>query len=207
MLTEAVMEAHTRWKAWLRPTDGAIDATAGNGKDTLLLSQLVPNGYVIGFDIQEIAIQRSRERLKERSHVTLHLRSHEEIDRIPLPFPPRLIIYNLGYLPGGNKAITNIRLSAEPLKGWTVEFKTASVDYLGPGSVQTIDLNIKPDSDIARGDYRVTIVAQANEIRKVKVVLLAITETSYSYWPWIGAILGIAVVVVFAIVFVRLNRR
>ena len=111
MLTTAVTQAQARWKAWLRPTDGAIDATVGNGKDTLLLSELLPNGYVIGFDIQEIALQRSRERLKGQEHVTLHLRSHEEIDQVPLPFPPRLIIYNLGYLPGGDKAITTLQAS------------------------------------------------------------------------------------------------
>ncbi len=131
MLTEGVIEAHTRWKSWLHPTDGVVDATSGNGKDTLLLSQLVPNGYVVGFDIQEVALQRSRERLKEQPHVTLHLRSHEEIDQVPLPFPPRLIIYNLGYLPGGDKTITT-------LKTTTLRSLEASLRCLAPDGALSI---------------------------------------------------------------------
>jgi SAM-dependent methyltransferase len=131
MPTEAVIEAHSRWKTWLRPTDGALDATAGNGKDTLLLSQLLPNGYVIGFDIQELALQRARERLKEQPHVTLHLRSHEEIDQVPLPFPPRLIIYNLGYLPGGDKTITTLQTT-------TLRSLEASLRCLAPDGALSI---------------------------------------------------------------------
>ncbi len=106
----------------------------------------------------------------------------------------------------GNKAVTKIGLSAEAPQGWTVEFKPASIDYLGPGSVQTVDLNIKPDR-AASGDHRVNIIAQANEIRKVISVMLGVTAASNSPWLWIGAILGVIVVIIFGIVFVRLNRQ
>ena len=131
MFTEAVAQAHANWKEWLHPADGVIDATVGNGKDTLLLSQLVPNGYVVGFDIQEVALQRSRERLKDQRHVTLHLRSHEELDQLSLPFSPRLIVYNLGYLPGGDKAITTATES-------TLRSLEASLRCLAPNGALSI---------------------------------------------------------------------
>jgi hypothetical protein len=44
--------------------------------------------------------------LRAGNQPTLHLRSHAEILQVPLPHPPRLIVFNLGYLPGGNKAVT-----------------------------------------------------------------------------------------------------
>ena len=48
----------------LRPGDTAVDATVGNGGDTLALCELVgETGHVIGFDVQETALERTRERL------------------------------------------------------------------------------------------------------------------------------------------------
>ena len=45
--------------------DLCIDATAGNGNDTLLLCELVGDeGHVIAFDIQEDAVRKTRERLE-----------------------------------------------------------------------------------------------------------------------------------------------
>lgn len=41
-----------------------IDATCGNGNDTLFLAQQVPDGHVYGFDIQATAIQNTAEKLR-----------------------------------------------------------------------------------------------------------------------------------------------
>lgn len=91
------------WKALLNPEDLAIDATCGNGHDTLFLSELCSVGHVIGLDIQSEAIDQTSALAPK---AILHRLSHAEIDRLPLPYAPRLIVYNLGYLPGGNKTIT-----------------------------------------------------------------------------------------------------
>lgn len=92
--------ARNYWQAHLKPNDVAIDATCGNGHDTLFLSELC---HVIGLDIQPEAIEKTGALAPK---AILHRLSHSQIDRIPLPYPPRLIVYNLGYLPGGNKSIT-----------------------------------------------------------------------------------------------------
>ena len=107
--------AKSYWRAHLKPGDIAIDATCGNGHDTLFLSQLIlsdPSSAVFSFDIQPEAIQNAEQLLRRHlspdhfRRVLLHRRSHLELNTVPLPFSPRLIVYNLGYLPGGNKALT-----------------------------------------------------------------------------------------------------
>ena len=95
----------------LREGQVAIDATAGNGNDTLLLVKLVgPEGYVYAFDIQPLAISRTKERVG-MTHANLSLinDSHVEIPRHVTPAHHEkiaLTTFNLGYLPGGDEAIT-----------------------------------------------------------------------------------------------------
>lgn len=96
--------AKNYWKGLLQPSDLAIDATCGNGHDTLFLSELC---HVIGLDIQTQALQNTEALLlRHQKRAVLHRLSHAAIDTLPLPHAPRLIVYNLGYLPQGNKAIT-----------------------------------------------------------------------------------------------------
>jgi hypothetical protein len=98
--------AKEQWKHFLKESDIAIDATCGNGHDTLFLSELCS---VIGLDIQGEAIEKTAQLLEEHGKkAILHRISHEKIDELPLPHPPRLIVYNLGYLPGGNKGMTTM---------------------------------------------------------------------------------------------------
>ncbi|MDD1510590.1 class I SAM-dependent methyltransferase [Priestia megaterium] len=91
--------------------DVAIDATAGNGHDTLFLANLVGDtGYVYGFDIQPQAIQATQQRLTEHhveNRVTLIQESHSNINMLPRSIKGRVTgaVFNLGYLPGGDKDI------------------------------------------------------------------------------------------------------
>lgn len=87
----------------------AIDATIGNGYDTVDLARLVGvRGKVYGFDIQKIAIENTKKLLKQnnllKDNVILINDSHENIDKY-IKEPVDLVIYNLGYLPKGDKNI------------------------------------------------------------------------------------------------------
>lgn len=98
--------AQRYWKAILKAEDLAIDATVGNGYDTLFLAQIC---YVIAIDIQELAIQNSKELLVKSPYnhrVKFHLGSHAQFPREILKESVKLIVYNLGYLPKGNKQLT-----------------------------------------------------------------------------------------------------
>lgn len=95
-------------KAYVKPGYIVLDCTVGNGNDTVLLSRLVgEKGKVYGFDIQSIAIEVTKEKLRNEgleNRAIIIKDSHEFIDKYifqKLDF----IIYNLGYLPKGNKEI------------------------------------------------------------------------------------------------------
>lgn len=107
--------AHSLWQKIVTPGDTVIDATSGNGRDTLFLAHLAlshDTGTVFAFDIQSAALENTQKYLGE------HL-SKEQLRRIALIhgchslFPEtltagsvKLIVYNLGYLPGGSKIVT-----------------------------------------------------------------------------------------------------
>ncbi len=99
-------------KQAVNPGDIVIDATIGNGHDTVFLANLVgASGKVYGFDIQELAIAATHERLKQQNlveQVTLIHNSHEILKEVIPATDYRKItgaIFNLGYLPGGDKSI------------------------------------------------------------------------------------------------------
>ena len=93
---------------FLRPGDCAVDATCGNGYDTLLLAELVGSkGSVWAFDIQEAAIQATAERLSgcsiaERVHL---IRAGHETLAVQVPTAVSAVVFNLGYRPGGDRSI------------------------------------------------------------------------------------------------------
>ena len=96
--------AHQYWKSWLQPHDCVIDATCGNGKDTQFLATLVPEGRVYAMDIQIEALENAKKYVKATNVVFL-LQSHTHF---PLIEPVKLVVYNLGYLPGGDKSVTTL---------------------------------------------------------------------------------------------------
>lgn len=107
-----VKEAHNLIKDRLHPGDIAIDATVGNGHDTLfLVEQVMPTGRVYGFDIQQTALDSTRSRCGQLSHpecLTLIHASHALMaEKIPGQHHGKInaIMFNLGYLPGGDKSI------------------------------------------------------------------------------------------------------
>jgi len=101
---------------WVRhrlgPGDLAVDATAGNGHDTRFLAELVgPGGHVYAFDVQEEALEAALRRLKTdglAGQVTLIHAGHESMEEhlAGLEGTVRAILFNLGYLPGGDHAVT-----------------------------------------------------------------------------------------------------
>ncbi|KIL46406.1 tRNA (mnm(5)s(2)U34)-methyltransferase [Jeotgalibacillus campisalis] len=92
--------------------DVVVDATVGNGHDTLYLAQLVgEHGRVYGFDIQQEAIDETASKLEEhhlRNRVMLFQEGHELADQAIPPVHHGAIsgaIFNLGYLPGGDETL------------------------------------------------------------------------------------------------------
>ena len=91
------------------PGDTVIDATMGNGHDTLFLCRLAGEaGRVYAFDVQAQAVENTRARLTEngmqdRAH--LFCLGHEHIAE-KVPGPVAAAVFNLGWLPGGDHGVT-----------------------------------------------------------------------------------------------------
>ena len=129
-LTEKV---HTILINHLKEGDQAIDATAGNGFDTLFLAKQVgPCGKVIAIDIQDCAIQSTQEkldsaglidrvRLVSEDHATA-LEKLIEANREKVA----AVTFNLGYLPGSDRSIQTRAESTEAALA-------ASIQLLVPG--------------------------------------------------------------------------
>ena len=105
-------QAQTLVRDVVRPGETAIDATAGNGHDTCFLAEAVGHdGRVFGFDVQNDALHRTSARTANvgYANVTLLQRSHAEM-KAALPEVDHgsvaAVMFNLGYLPGGDHAVT-----------------------------------------------------------------------------------------------------
>jgi len=104
-----IARAHRELAAVLRPGDLAIDATAGNGHDTVFLAAAVgETGRVLTFDVQTAAVTATKARasaagLEERI-VFIHA-SHATLADHVSPGSTAAIVFNLGYLPGGDHTL------------------------------------------------------------------------------------------------------
>ena len=96
--------AHLLLKQYISFDDVVVDATMGNGLDTLFLSEISKKVYA--FDIQEKAIFETNKRLTlhQITNVELILDTHEHINQYVDGY--KAVIFNFGYLPNGDKSIT-----------------------------------------------------------------------------------------------------
>ena len=94
--------AHQWMATHLAPGQHVVDATAGNGHDTLFLAQHVgASGHVTAFDVQEAACSATRRRCSREDAagcVTVVQAGHEAMcDYVEAPI--HAAMFNLGYLP------------------------------------------------------------------------------------------------------------
>ncbi|MBU1094584.1 MAG: class I SAM-dependent methyltransferase [Firmicutes bacterium] len=96
--------AHQLLSNYITSHDIMVDATMGNGYDTVFLAKQTE--FVYAFDIQEKALFETQKQLDEQKikNVKLILDSHENILNYVNDF--KGVIFNLGYLPHGDKSIT-----------------------------------------------------------------------------------------------------
>lgn len=130
-------EAHALIRKHVGPGDIAIDATMGNGHDTLFLADLVgPAGQVYSFDIQEEAVVATSGRIVASglANVILITSCHSKLaDHLPEGIIPTVAgaVFNLGYLPGADKSIVT-------RTDTTVAAIEAAYETLRPGGVISV---------------------------------------------------------------------
>jgi SAM-dependent methyltransferase len=107
IISSAIEVAQVLLKTALQRSMVIIDATAGNGNDTLFLAEnSQPGAHIYAFDIQETALAAVREKTSNyMDKITCILADHKNIT----DFVKGRIdagIFNLGYLPGGDHSLT-----------------------------------------------------------------------------------------------------
>ena len=149
-----------------------VDATAGNGYDTLLLARLVGSeGRVYAFDVQPAAIAATRTRLAEAGLLdacTLICDGHQFMDRLlPAEAKGRIAaaMYNLGWLPGQDKScITRTESTLAALK--------ITLEWIQPGGIVT--LVVYPNHDggddeaKAVADWACALSSKTFEVRHMR---------------------------------------
>lgn len=123
-------------KTRIQPGDLVVDATAGNGHDTLFMAGLVGDrGTVYSYDIQAAAIEATRVKLEAANllhRVQLIQRGHETMERELAPANyVKAVMFNTGYLPGSDHQVTT-----QPTT--TLQALTIALRYLAPRGIITI---------------------------------------------------------------------
>lgn len=120
MLKGIIPYAHQLLKTTVNKGDNVIDATCGNGNDTLLLASLVGDtGHVYAFDIQDQAITTTTNLLKQHHYenVSVIKDSHANLKKYLAADHIKQIggaIFNLGYLPRSDKQVITKSSSTLP---------------------------------------------------------------------------------------------
>lgn len=111
--------SHNLVAPYIKEGDTVVDATLGNGSDAAFLAERIgPDGTLYGFDIQKEAVEMTRKRLSAEKQMSsepkpakckllLFTESHDRMDEL-IKEAPSVIMFNLGYLPGGDKEITTV---------------------------------------------------------------------------------------------------
>lgn len=123
--------AHRYWAGSLRAGDAVVDATCGNGHDAAFLALALGRaggGSLHCIDVQPLALENSQARLREAlerdgwdvredeawravrlgAEITVHwvLGCHADALEAMAAGSAALIVFNLGYLPGGDRSLT-----------------------------------------------------------------------------------------------------
>ncbi len=148
----------------LQEGDRAVDATMGNGHDTLFLCEKVgPSGCVYAFDVQAAAVDATRKRLKENGmeeRSRLFLAGHETMAN-HVPEKVRAVVFNLGWLPGGDHQVTTL---------WETTRRAVNqaLDLLLPGGVLVICAYPgHPEGDRERGELTAFLSGLDNRVYNV----------------------------------------
>lgn len=126
---------HLLLKNEIAAGDFTIDATAGNGHDTVFLAKAVGStGKVLAIDIQPQAIESTTARLEIEgllNRVILKLGCHADLAEFAGGKNPSAIIFNLGYLPGADRGIMT-------RKKITLKALASAAEILSPGGVLAV---------------------------------------------------------------------
>lgn len=151
----------------VKPGDVCIDATMGNGNDTLKLCELVgEQGKVYAFDIQKQALENTKKLLTDQGVIHIaslildshtHMQSHIQENQVDC------IVFNFGYLPSGDH---NLATKTET----SIEAVTQGLSLLRKGGLMTLCIYSGKDSGFEERDALLTFLKDL-DTKKYLVIL------------------------------------
>ncbi|SHE41998.1 MULTISPECIES: tRNA (mnm(5)s(2)U34)-methyltransferase [Caloramator] len=165
--------------------DVVVDATLGNGNDTLFLSSLTINGMVYSFEVQKSAVDRFNKIIDEEGikNIKVINDGHQNMD-LYIDKKVKAIMFNLGYLPGSDKTITT-------KSDTTLEAVQKGLKLLVPGGVMTIAVYVGHEEgqreaedllkEITELDSKHFSVMNINFINRKNAPFLLVIEKNDSY--------------------------
>lgn len=146
MFKNAVELSHFYLKNTIQQGATVVDATCGNGKDTVFLASLIgENGQLFAFDIQACAIRNTKDLLcqygfcVDSKKMNFIIDGHENMN-LYLPHKPiDAFVFNLGYLPKGDHTL---HTKADT----TIQALQIALDYLGQNGIILISIYHGGDS-------------------------------------------------------------
>ena len=165
--------------------DIVVDATMGNGHDTLFLAKLAKQVYA--FDIQEQALEKTSQRLQEvgLTNIELLLQGHETVDQFVTVL--KAAIFNLGYLPSADKSIiTKPQTTIEALEKLCQMLvkggRIAVMIYYGhEGGDLERDAVMDYVSQLPQQEYTATIYRTLNQINNPPFLVMIEKLESYRH--------------------------
>ncbi len=162
-----------------------VDATAGNGHDTVFLARVAgPRGRVLAFDVQESALEATRRRLVSEgleSRVELIHAGHERMLDLLSGTAGSVagIVFNLGFLPGSDKSrVTRAETTLAALRAACTLLGMHGLlsvhAYSGhPGGKEECRQVLAFFAGLPRKTWRVQVLSDGNKPRNVEWLLLA----------------------------------
>ena len=128
----AVELCHEFLELHVTPGGLYLDATCGNGNDTLFLCRLAgQNGRVLAMDIQQKAVDRTNKRLTDAGYEKVGravLYDHAKLGELVQPGKVDCVLFNFGWLPGAEHTVHSTAQGS-------LSALCAALDALRPGGV------------------------------------------------------------------------
>lgn len=158
---------HSWLTQYLRPGFFCIDATAGRGRDTALLCSLVgESGRVVALDIQPAAVEATRTLLAQQGYAhraEVFLDDHAHLSAYAQPDTVDCIVFNLGWLPGGDHTIFTQAASS-------IAALEAALTLLRPGGLISICIYYGRQNGYAERDALLDWLTQLDDRRYTALV-------------------------------------
>lgn len=155
--------AHNILRRILQPGSKVLDATAGNGHDTLFLAKIVGSENVTAIDLQPKALESARARLDSENQKNVQWRQGDHAilleQREQTRERYRAIVFNLGYLPGADKnVVTQLDSTARAI--------TVAERLLEEGGVMTVITYPGHDAGREEEHYLRSVAADRSQTAK-----------------------------------------